>query len=457
MSIYAILEELASTSSSNTKKEILARHKDNETLKRVLVMALSPYMQFYIRQIPEYTPASRIHDMSVEGSAGASLERAMDSLLMLHRREFTGHAAAAHLKFILESVSEDDAKVIERIIEKDLKCGVAEGTVNKVWKGLVPKYPVLLGHPYEEKNRLKFEKHISFPAFGQIKADGVRVNIHVDLKEQKVTYLTRKGRYIELYGIHDRYFLGLAQHVGVDCVFDGECLVHDPETGKVMPRKKGNGIINKAIKGTISEAEARLVHFQLWDVVPMEAFHKRKFTVPYHERLKRLESAVEAAAVTRDVKPYKVIETRLVDDWDAVQEYFEESLRRGEEGIMLKGQNHPWEDARTYNLIKFKAERDCDLRIVGYNPGKGKFAGMVGSIIAESSDGKVSVAVSGMDDETREFVTENSEALLNSIVTVRYNERIKSKDREDVDSLFLPRIIEFRQDKTEADSSGDIK
>ena len=84
---------------------------------------------------------------------------------------------------------------------------------------------------------------------------------------------------------------------------------------------------------------------------------------------------------------------------------------------------------------------------------------MVGSIQCASIDRGVEVNISGFSDELRQQITDTQSELMGTIVSILYNERIKSKDknRANVDSLFLPRYAEFRSDKTVADHSKDIK
>ena len=79
---------------------------------------------------------------------------------------------------------------------------------------------------------------------------------------------------------------------------------------------------------------------------------------------------------------------------------------------------------------------------------------MLGAIICESADGIVKVNVgSGFNDAQRkQYWKEN---LVDKIVAVKYNSRIKNKAGED--SLFLPVFIEIRNDKDIADKSKDIK
>jgi len=107
----SIFTELAATSSRLEKEAILKKHHANETLKRVLFLALDPYTQFYIRKIPQYEQI---------GNTDIGLEESLNQLHLLSSRTITGNAAIGHLKNVLCNLPAEKAKVIERIIEKDL-------------------------------------------------------------------------------------------------------------------------------------------------------------------------------------------------------------------------------------------------------------------------------------------------------------------------------------------------
>ena len=79
---------------------------------------------------------------------------------------------------------------------------------------------------------------------------------------------------------------------------------------------------------------------------------------------------------------------------------------------------------------------------------------MLGNLICESADGAVKVSVgSGLTDlQRKEFANEN---LVDRIVAIKYNSRIKNKLGDE--SLFLPIFVEIRDDKNVADTSKDIK
>lgn len=103
--------------------------------------------------------------------------------------------------------------------------------------------------------------------------------------------------------------------------------------------------------------------------------------------------------------------------------------------------------------------------------GSGKYSEGIGALLCESSDGLLKVSISGMTESERGLervdIMDASKGLktiddfdfnkyIGKIITVEFNEMIKAKDKEDY-SLFLPRIKEFREDKTEADDLEYIK
>ena len=441
--ILQILQELEQNNSRNFKIELLTKHKDNELLKEVCRLANDPFTQFYQRKIPEYR--------KMYGNVLIDLKSAVDNLSILSSRTLTGNAAIAQLQMILSSVTAEDALVIKRIIQKDLKCGVSTSTVNKVWKNLIPEFPCMLCSPFEQK----LVDKITFPAIVQKKEDGMRFNAIVkfdrDLKGT-VEFRSRSGKEISLLGSLEEEFIELAY--GKDLVFDGELLVYDTvetdSNGKICDRQTGNGILNKAVKGTISKQEADRVVATLWDQIPYEDFIVGKCDQPYRYRLKRLDYLL--ARLPSETK-IELVETFEVHSLEQTQRIFQNYLDDGDEGIILKDPNSLWENKRSKGQIKFKAELDCDLKVVGVQEGTGKYVGMVGALLCESADGIVKVSVgSGFNDEQRNAPPSE---YYDKIIAVKYNARIKNVQGEE--SLFLPIFLEVRNDKETADNSKDIK
>lgn len=434
MNLNLFFEGLANNSSRNFKIDQLNANCDNEVLREVVRLTLDPFTQFYIRKIPAYTTDTK----------QTTLDNALGALYDLSSRNVTGNAAIEYLRMLLASLSPDDAKVIERIIQKDLKCGVQVSTANAVWSGLIKEYPVMLCSGYEQK----LVDKIKFPAYAQLKMDGMRFNAIV--RDGKVEFRSRNGKELNLLGNLEQEFIALAGDV--DCVFDGELLIMDENDYQFMDRQTGNGILSKANKGTISAKEAAMVHATVWDVIPYAYFTDGYCPTPYSTRFSSLEILVNRQ-VTKEKKIW-LVTSNIVQTLDEARVLFEGYLAQGLEGLILKDGSGVWEDKRAKHQIKFKGELECDLKIVDVEDGTGKYEGMLGAIVCESSDGIVKVNVgSGFNDAHRKSLTKKD--LLGKIVAVKYNARIKNKLGDE--SLFLPIFVEVREDKDVADSSKDIK
>jgi hypothetical protein len=426
----SILNSLAEDNSRLAKEAILKANQDNKLLKDVIKLALDPFTQFYIRKIPEYT--------TIAEKKQDPLYKAILRLNLLSTRMLTGNAGIDHLRIVLSSVCPGDAKVIERIIAKDLKCGVSDATVNKIWPGLIPEYPCMLASAYDQK----LVDRVKYPAFAQLKMDGMRFNAIV--KNKSVEYRSRNGKEINLLGNLDSEFIEMSG--GLDIVFDGELTVK--KDGEILDRKTGNGILNKAVKGTISEAEAAMVTATIWDRIPLEKFEAGVDNTPYVERLGFLQLMKLDGRVN-------IVESQTVNSIDEARTIFEKYLSEGQEGIILKTFDGPWENKRSKSLIKFKGELECDLRVVDWEEGTGKNVGRLGALVLESDCGNIRVNVgTGFSDNDRNIIT--PESSVGRIVAIKYNARIKDKN-SDIESLFLPVFVEFREDKSVADSATDIK
>lgn len=432
--VLSVITKLAATPSRLEKEAILSKEKNNELVKRVFVAALDPFKNYHIRKIPEYKRSPIVQK---------GLDFALNELQRLYRREVTGNAGIEFLRKLLSDLDPEDAKVIEMIIEKDLRCGVSEKTVNKIWPGLISDYPVMLCSQYDEKAVSKIE----YPAMCQLKLDGMRFN--AICSNDSVEFRTRNGKHLDLLGELEQEFIHLAN--GGSFVFDGELLVYTDMKGEVfLPRQTSNGILSKALKGTITKQECKMVGATVWDMIPLDSFGKGFCDAEYAWRFDNLDLRVKELNSYR----IKMVWSKRVETLAEAQVLFERFLSMGQEGVILKNLSSPWESKRVKHQIKFKGELECDLKIVGWEEGTGKNANRLGALVCESSDGVVRVGVgSGFTDGDRDTI---KPSCVGSVVAVKYNARIKDK-KTGIDSLFLPIFIEIREDKGVADSSKEIK
>ncbi len=381
---------------------------------------------------------------------GDTLAQALDSLDFLSSRSITGNAAIEFLSALMSRVAAEDAKVIERIIEKDLKCGCSEATINKIWPGLIPTYPVMLASQYEQK----LIDRVEWPAFVQLKMDGMRFNAIV--QNEVCTFRSRNGKHIDIPStLFGAPFIEMARHYGCNMVFDGELLAVD-SSGVPLDRKTGNGIINKAVKGTMSEKEAASVRATIWDAIPLADFYVGSFDEPYRIRIAKLSNALSHMKHHQKQVGHLVefVDHYEVPSLDRAQRLFEKFLSQGQEGIILKTKDSIWEDKRSKGQIKFKGEFECDLRIVGWEEGTGKNVGRLGALVCETEEGKLQCGLgTGFTDKDRDTIGREA---VGKIVAVKYNAKITDK-KTGIHSLFLPVFVEIREDKTTADSLSSLK
>ena len=293
------------------------------------------------------------------------------------------------------------------------------------------KIPVMLVSPNKEIGR------IQFPCFAQTKMDGMRGVIVK--RDGRVVVFSRNGNTMTKLDKHFEAALSSVDNI----VIDGELTVVDSD-GKLLDRKTGNGILNKTVVETVSDEEVTRVRFTAWDLIDVCDFDKGVDRRTGVERLARLR-AIPANPL------FEVVQTFEIANLEEAQELFKEQLAKGEEGIILKNNDHPWEDKRSKQCVKMKEVIEMDLKITGFAEGTGKASGMTGAIQVENKDGSIKTSVgTGLDDATRKDIWARQEELIGTIITVKCNGVISRKGA-DSKSLFLPVFVELRLDKTESD------
>jgi len=417
-----ILHQLESASGRLEKEAILKAHATDAVFKEVCRLTLDPLTNFYIKKLPAASPKSN--------EAPWPLSEALESIKKhLATRELRGGAASTHVARLFACVSEDDQEVLRRLLGRNLKCGVSEATVEKIWPDLKLSYPCMLVSSLDAKTKL------TFPMIAQTKMDGMRFNAIVE--NGKVQYRTRNGKELDLFGVLDADVMKLTAEEAF--VLDGELLMADAD-GKPMDRKTGNGLLTKFQKGTGTAALAKQVRAVVWDIIPLFAFHKGRCSTGYRDRHIMLHP--------NQVGRIQVAPIVVVNSMEEAQTLYQQKLLEGEEGLVLKDPKGPWEDKRVKHQVKMKAELEADLRVTGFLVGAGKYEGKIGSLLIESEDGSVKTAVgTGLTDEERSL---DFSEFKNKIVAVKYNALITDK-KTGARSLFLPVFVEIREDKSVAD------
>lgn len=450
--IKKIFDEIAEEGGSNAKMDILRKYKDNELLERVLYLANSKRVKFYIKQIPEYESGT-LYNMSVNNLNIIAAT--------LSDRVETGHAAIAFLKSWLESFDADDAYILERIIEKDCKIGMGTSNINKVFPNLIEKTPYMGAKSFSEKLARKiFEDG---PAHSQVKMDGRYANAII--RHGEVELLSRQG---ETTHVGDAKFLEELSRFD-DCVLNGELTIDGYD------RYTANGMVasivdieGKRESRTEKETEKKIANFEkkhcpydeaiqgirytVWDRIEIEEYFNKKSTMEYSTRFRLLVAKIHRY----DATMVSLIELKSITTYEEAMEHFQSVLHRGLEGTILKSTVGAWKDGKPNWQVKMKLEMDVDLKIVGFNYGtKGtKNEHVISSLQAETSCGKLFTQPQGLKEDEMTYVTENQDALLGTIVEVKSCGL--SHDSDGNYSLLHPAFTKFRDDKDTCDSLESI-
>ena len=412
-----ILNSLEATSKRTVKEAILAAltPAEAELFKKIGIATYSPGITYNIVKYPR--PATY--------TGQNTLEAAIDGLKVLSSRSLTGKKAIEYITRLEGSLSAEDGEVLFRIVKKDLRCGVTDSTMNKVWPDLIYTSPYQRCSSFGKKNLAK----IRMPAYSQTKSDGMYLDIIVD---KAVTY---RSRACEVKPYNNQVTDGLFIP---GFVYMGEALYKD-DNGKIMSRKEGNGRLNA------SDVDTSRIVYVLWDIVPIADYNARRCNIAYKTRLLTLKNAIAGAP-----DQLRLVDTKVVNSVQEIIDHFKEEVAKGEEGTVIKNQDGIWADYTSPDQVKCKIEFECDLEVTALEEGTGKNVGRLGAAVCSSSDRKVVTGVgTGFSDKERTALWNPN--TVGMIITVRANDIIKERG-SDTFALFLPRNVEVRTDKTVADT-----
>lgn len=436
--VFNLIEQIAASPGKNDKVALLSANMHDGDFAEVIRYALDPFITFGIR------PKRRVFESVNRRFTPATFEL----LDKLAARTLTGDAAKYAVNDELTALDADSSELLWRIINKDLKAGFSESSVNKASKGFFKEFP------YQRCSLPKDVKLKDWPwatgIISQLKADGMYTDIQKD--EDFVQLLSRAGQPFSIEPFAD--LMAELQRIDLPAShLHGELVVMGPD-GKICAREIGNGMLNKAIQGT-NFADGYYPVLQLWDAIPKSAcVAKGKYVKPYLQRLRALTTAIKTA----DVKLVSIIETRIVRSLKEAYAHYSEKLKEGMEGTVIKLPLAIWKDGTSKEQVKLKLEAPCELEVVGFEEGKegAKTAKTFGSLKLRSHCGKLEVNCgTGFSDALRKEINDNREDWMGAIITLKANSIMWSTD-DSPNSLFLPVFLERRYDKHEADDMEQI-
>lgn len=115
----------------------------------------------------------------------------------------------------------------------------------------------------------------------------------------------------------------------------------------------------------------------------------------------------------------KLVPCVVLSHVDEIMPYHDLCVADGYEGAMLRNQAMPYEQKRSYNLLKVKQFQDAEYQIVGYKEGRGKFAGMPIFVCVNDAGTQFDVLMSGKREVLKQ-IFQNPEYYIGKLLTVKY-------------------------------------
>lgn len=462
MHILDLFEKIRATNKKSEKIALLSANKNLPFLEKVIYLAHSPRVKFYIKAIPAYQSSG------ITSGLVSNYDFSLKRLKYIQDRVVTGSEAIKSLKELLETVSPEHAKVLELIIGKNLKIGM-DSSINEVYPGLIEESPYQGASSYSKSKFLKLFENVkkddAYPyVISQIKADGTYRN--AILSDGDIILESRQGE-LSYFPEGIPLYYDLREIMGIynQCVVTGELVLScEPD------RPKANGIITSIMKyyqnlesrpdkensGILKKFEEKhgnmgvylqALEMHVWDLIPADNFVNGSCNTPYETRFDQISYAISALGLTH----VKVVETKHVQTPEQALEHYSSAQARGLEGTIVKSASAGWKSGKPTYQVKLKLEMELDLKIVGFKygtPGT-KNEDWISVLELESSCGKLSTAPGGMKEDLMKYVTANMDKLKGTIVSIKCNGITNTAKGY---STMHPSIVELRTDKKTANS-----
>lgn len=133
----------------------------------------------------------------------------------------------------------------------------------------------------------------------------------------------------------------------------------------------------------------------------------------FRDRAEALRKEVDQAHVPwlQAVEQFEVTNRKSLDL------KLEEILKLGGEGLMLHRADALYTTGRSDVLLKMKLWHDAEAKVIGHQPGKGKYSGMLGALKVRTVEGVEFMLGTGFNDAER-----RNPPAVGSVVTYRYRE-----------------------------------
>jgi len=148
-----------------------------------------------------------------------------------------------------------------------------------------------------------------------------------------------------------------------------------------------------------------------WSKVQYLVFDLPDSPLVFNQRLQRLAVIIEKI----DTPFVRLVKQEKVTTHALLMLKLDEVVESGGEGLMLHLGSSTYKNFRSDDLLKLKKYADAEAVVTKHLPGKGKYQGMLGSILVETEDGLRFKIGTGFSDEER-----SNPPAIGSVITYKY-------------------------------------
>ena len=379
--------------------------------KKVVFLALDYTKVFHV---------SKIDPKTEEKSEKPSIKKLFNMLDKLSSKSGATDKEKEDISKMAWSLDDETAEVLNRILQKDLKCGASLKTFRKIFPE-IPHFEVMTCRS-DLRIFLNLVEKSKSDVFISDKKDGVRT------WGKTYQYISRSGKEYNNFWVFDNELKVLSEYLhskyglSKDIYFDGEVTVKNGNFQEVMR--------NVRTFEDNQENEPEYL-YNIFDIVLLDKT-KLKF------RMAMLEDAfnVHEFENLKLVKHVKVSNDSVSAAF--LKKHMNSAVKRGEEGIVVKLADSPYElKEKSKYWLKMKPTETYDLLVIGKFGGKGRLKNTLGGLIVKYNDVEVKVG-SGYSDEERELFMKNPPSII----------EVKCKGETEDGSLREPIFVRVRDDKS---------
>jgi DNA ligase-1 len=423
-----VIHALETHSSRLNKEAIVLAEAEagNDVFFEGVRLALDPMVTFGVKKIPKHG-----------GPDGQGLPWAAFRVLAdnLAQRKLTGDAARDAIELCLKTATQSEWNDwYMRILQKDLRAGFGENTINKVVSKKYAKYSIPIFSCQLAHDSANHESKVTGKKIIEVKLDGVRV-ITIVYPDGRIDQFSRNGKELVNFPHVKEQFARTVTGVTEPVVFDGEIMSGTfQDLMKQIHRK--------------SDAQAQDAVLNVFDILSLKDFESGKSKRTQTERSAKLVAWKDLWA--EETPNIQVVGQELVDlDTAEGQKRYREinaqAIAGGYEGIMLKDPAAGYECKRSVAWLKLKPFIEVSLEVTDVEEGTGKNVGRLGALVCSGVDDGKTITVnvgSGFSDDMRDSVWSDRSSVIGQIVEVRADAVTQNQDGSY--SLRFPRFKGFR-------------